>query len=121
MTWKLCATSAVVAAAIAVAPGASAFQQQRFEATVSRVRVDVIVRDGDGDFVDDLGAADFRIFEDGREQQILGVQLVDLPGGVLVDRSRNAAAPARDASRTTTLGARASRLALRARQSRLFN
>jgi len=102
---KLCAISAVLAAAIAVAPGASALQRQRFEATVSRVRVDVIVRDGDGDFIDDLGAADFRIFEDGREQQILGVKLVDLPGGVLVDRSRDAAVPARAASRTTTLAA----------------
>ncbi len=67
-------------------------QTQRFEATVSRVRVDVIVRDGSGDFVDDLSAADFRVFEDGREQRILGLQMVDLPAGVLVDRSRPASA-----------------------------
>jgi VWFA-related protein len=65
----------------------TAAQRQRFEATVSRVRVDVIVRDEDGAFVDDLSAADFRIFEDGDEQQILGVQMVDLPAGVLVDRT----------------------------------
>ncbi len=62
-------------------------QRQRFEATVSRVRVDVIVRDDGGAFVDDLTAADFRIFEDGDEQRILSVQMVDLPAGVLVDRT----------------------------------
>lgn len=57
---------------------------------MSRVRVDVIVRDDDGGFVDDLTAADFRIFEDGDEQAILGLQFVDLPAGVLVDRTRRA-------------------------------
>jgi len=102
---KLCVISALLGVAIAVAPGAGALQRQRFEATVSRVRVDVIVRDNDGNFIDDLAATDFRIFEDDREQEIVGVQLVDLPGGVLVDRSRDAATPGRDASRTTTLAA----------------
>lgn len=72
------------------APAVAPAQRQRFEATVSRVRVDVIVRDDDGAFVDDLSAADFRIFEDGDEQEILGLQLVDLPAGVLVDRTRPA-------------------------------
>ena len=64
-------------------------EQQRFEATVSRVRVDVIVQDSEGDFVDDLTVDDFRIFEDGNEQPILSVQMVDLPAGVLFDRSRS--------------------------------
>jgi len=77
-------------------------QRQRFEATVSRVRVDVIVHDGDGDFVDDLTATDFRIFEDGDEQPILGLQLVDLPAGVLVDRTRP---PSADSPVSTTLAA----------------
>ena len=35
-------------------------EQQRFEATVSRVRVDVIVQDREGGFVDDLTVDDFR-------------------------------------------------------------
>ena len=48
-------------------------EQQRFEATVSRVRVDVIVQDSEGGFVDDLTVDDFRIFEDGSEQSILRV------------------------------------------------
>ena len=64
-------------------------EQQRFEATVSRVRVDVIVQDREGGFVDDLTVDDFRIFEDGNEQSILSVQMVDLPAGVLFDRSRS--------------------------------
>ncbi|MGD8818067.1 MAG: hypothetical protein PVJ51_12850, partial [Acidobacteriota bacterium] len=86
-------TLAVTLTLAAVAAGAPATpQRQRFEATVSRVRVDVIVRDDDGNFVDDLQASDFRIFEDGEEQPLLGLQLVDLPAGLLVDRSRGEAA-----------------------------
>lgn len=77
-------------------------QTQRFEATVSRVRVDVIVQDGDGGFVDDLTADDFRIFEDGDEQPILSLQFVDLPAGVLVDRTQPASSVP---SLSTTLSA----------------
>ncbi len=84
-------TSSVVGAPPAGAGVESRTQRQRFEATVSRVRVDVIVRDDNGNFIDDLSAADFRVFEDGDEQQILGVQMVDLPAGILVDRTRPAA------------------------------
>lgn len=69
-------------------------EQQRFEATVSRVRVDVIVQDSNGDFVDDLTADDFRVFEDGNEQAILSVQMVDLPAGMLFDRTRSTATSA---------------------------
>jgi VWFA-related protein len=54
---------------------------QAFGATVARVRVDVIVTDGDGDFVADLAASDFSVFEDGEPQEILDVQLVDLIAG----------------------------------------
>ncbi|MFQ5743000.1 MAG: VWA domain-containing protein [Acidobacteriota bacterium] len=62
--------------------------QQRFRATVSRVRVDVIVTDDDGNFVVDLGINDFRLFEDGRPEQVLNVQLVDLAAGRVVDLPR---------------------------------
>ena len=79
--WTICVVAAMTGG---VAP------QQRFEATVSRVRVDVIVRDGDGVFIGDLTADDFRIFEDGDEQAILSVQMVDLPAGVLFDRTQSA-------------------------------
>jgi VWFA-related protein len=53
----------------------------QFGALVSRVRVDVIVTDGGGNFVADLTAEDFAVFEDGEQQEILSVQLVDLPAG----------------------------------------
>jgi VWFA-related protein len=56
-------------------------QRQLFGATVSRVRVDVIVTDGDGNFVGDLSAEDFAVSEDGVPQEILDVQLVDLAAG----------------------------------------
>jgi len=56
-------------------------EQQRqpvFEATVKRVRVDVIVTDEQGRFVEDLTADDFVVLEDGEPQSVLSVQLVDL-------------------------------------------
>ena len=64
-------------------PVAARATQQRptFGATVARVRVDVIVTDDDGHFVLDLRPEDFVLYEDEVEQQILGVQVVDLMGG----------------------------------------
>ena len=56
-------------------------EPQMFDAMVSRVRVDVIVTDGDGNFVTDLGPDDFAVFEDGEQQEVLDVQLVDLAAG----------------------------------------
>lgn len=56
-------------------------QPQMFDARVSRVRVDVIVTDRDGNFVTDLGPDEFTLLEDGRKQKILNLQLVDLPAG----------------------------------------
>ena len=70
--WALCIVAATT----------SGVAQQRFEATVSRVRVDVIIRDGDGTFIDDLTADDFRIFEDGDEQTL---DLVLAPSDVPLD------------------------------------
>ncbi len=54
-------------------------QVPTFRSAVRRVRVDAIVTDGDGNFIDDLKADDFRVFEDGVEQEILNVQYVSLP------------------------------------------
>lgn len=61
----------------------AAQQRARFEARVSRVRVNVIVTDDDGNFVDDLTAEDFTIYEDGVPQEVLEVQLIDLEAGVV--------------------------------------
>ena len=83
--WAICALAAITAGAV---------QEQRFEATVSRVRVDVIVQDDDGAFVNDLGIDDFRVFEDGDEQRILSMQMIDLTAGVMFDRTRPISASA---------------------------
>ncbi len=66
-------------------------QQPQFEAAVNRVRVDVIVTDDEGNFVEDLVPQDFRLFEDGVEQQILQTQLVNLDAGFIRDLSAMAA------------------------------
>jgi len=60
-------------------------QQPVFEASVSRVRVDVIVTDSAGDFIDDLRPEDFLVFEDGEPQQVLSLQLIDLAAGTIAD------------------------------------
>lgn len=74
--------------AVAMAAGQQGGSPQRptFGASVARVRVDVIVTD-DGRFVDDLRPDEFVLFEDGDEQQILGVQLVDLLPEAAADES----------------------------------
>ncbi len=55
--------------------------QPTFRSGVARVRVDAIVADKDGNFIDDLKTDDFRVFEDGVEQEILNVQFVCLASG----------------------------------------
>jgi len=60
-------------------------QRPVFEATVSRVRVDVVVTNRGGNFIDDLTPEDFTLFEDGVEQHVLSMQLVDLRAGVVTD------------------------------------
>lgn len=84
-------------AVLLTASAAPATLQQRptFGATVSRVRVDVIVTDRNGAFIDDLGPEDFVVYEDGEPQPILDVQLVDLPAGEV---RRLASAPANETS-----------------------
>ncbi len=69
------------------APQAQAPQRPQFEATVNRVRVDVIVTDDEGNFIEDLVPQDFRLFEDGVEQQVLQAQLVNLDAGFIRDLS----------------------------------
>ena len=54
-------------------------QQPRFEASVNRVRVNVIVTDSEGRFVEDLSADDFQVYEDGELREGIEVQLVDHP------------------------------------------
>lgn len=75
-------------------------QAPTFGAAVDSVRVDVIVTDERGRFVDDLTAADFVVREDGVVQDVVGFQLVDLrpdalPRGATLDggaEARRAAA-----------------------------
>ena len=62
-------------------------QQPTFGAVVSRVRVDVIVTDDDGRFIEDLRPEDFLVYEDGELQQVLTVQLVDSGARTIVDLS----------------------------------
>ena len=64
-----------------------------FGATVSRVRVDVIVTDAEGNFVADLRAEDFAVFEDGERQEIVNIQLVDLGAGQVASLRPGEAAP----------------------------
>ncbi len=86
-------TALFVAAAIA-APAVVAAQGQQpiFRGATELVRVDVIVTDDDGRFVDDLRPQDFRVFEDGEEQRLVDMQLVDLRSGV-VQRAASGRAP----------------------------
>ncbi|MFQ5742708.1 MAG: VWA domain-containing protein [Acidobacteriota bacterium] len=77
----------LIMGSLALLPAAAAGSRQQgeqrpgFGATVARVRVDVIVTDERGGFVDDLGIEDFRLFEDGAPQAIVDAQLVDLGAG----------------------------------------
>ena len=52
---------------------------------VSQVQVDAIVTNRSGEFVDNLTAANFTIYEDNEPQQILDIQLIDLAAGSVVD------------------------------------
>lgn len=65
---------AVSAGALAAAPAAG--QGFRFRAEATRVLVDVLALDRDGFPVPGLGIEDFRLFEDGVEQRITGLEVV---------------------------------------------
>lgn len=49
-----------------------------FRAGINFIRVDVIATDDDGNFVRDLDASDFQVFEDGEPQEVESFQLVEL-------------------------------------------
>ena len=51
-------------------------EQPTFRVSVDLVTTDVIVRDGKGQFVSDLAARDFEVFEDGVRQEIASLVLV---------------------------------------------
>lgn len=72
---------ATAAAVLGASEMVGAQQQPRFEASVNRVRVNVIVTDGEGHFVEDLRAEDFLVYEDGEPREGIDVQLVDLLAG----------------------------------------
>ena len=69
------------ASSVMLAQEALPAQRPMFRSAVRRVRVDAIVADKDGNFIHDLKADDFRVFEDGVEQEILNVQFVSLTRG----------------------------------------
>jgi len=73
-------------------------QRPAFETTVARVRIDVIVTDDSGRFVEGLGADDFVVFEDGEPQEVLAVELVGESAGA---RMRALATPGAAASAPT--------------------
>ncbi len=79
------ASVACVAALVVPLSAAASQQQPTFAATVARVRVDVIVTDAAGRFVDDLRPEEFVLYEDGVEQQILSTQVVDLAAGTIAE------------------------------------
>jgi len=81
----------VICALLPAWQGQSPGQRPQFEANVSRVRVDVIVTDDDGNFVEDLRPEDFVLFEDDEPQPILYVQLVDLGSGRVIALDDDAA------------------------------
>ncbi len=85
----LCRSLVGALALFLLAPGAlrdsRAAQGQRpvFRGAVDLVRVDVIVTDEEGRFIDDLKPEDFSLYEDERRQELVDVQLVDLRRGVV--------------------------------------
>jgi VWFA-related protein len=70
---------------VLAAQAGAAQQRPVFRAAVDRVRVDVIVTDSAGRFIDDLVADDFVLLEDGKPQEVLSVELVDLSRGMVAD------------------------------------
>ncbi len=81
-------------------------QTPTFRSAVTRVRVDTLVTDGDGNFIDNLTTEDFRLLEDGVVQEITGVQLVRVESGRVTSvGSRGSSGPAPEMWSAATLGA----------------
>lgn len=70
-----CVAMALVA--LIAAAGSSAGQGFRFRAEATRVIVDVLVLDADGNPVPGLTASDFELFEDGEPQRVASLEVVD--------------------------------------------
>ena len=60
-----------------LATAAATGQTFRFRAAATRVIVDVLVLDGDGNPVPGLSPGDFELFEDGEEQRVASLDVVD--------------------------------------------
>lgn len=71
------ATLAALTAAFLAPATEAAAQGFRFRAEATRVLVDVLVLDGDGNPVPGLGVSDFVLLEDGEAQQVASVEVVD--------------------------------------------
>ncbi len=81
-------------------------QAPTFRSAVNRVRVDAIVSDGDGSFIDNLTPEDFRLLEDGVEQQITSLQLVSAESGRVTSVGpRGSSGSAPEMRSAATLGA----------------
>ena len=63
----------------APSPSADAAQPPTFRLAVNDVEVDVVVTDAQGQFLRGLNKNDFRLFEDGKPQDVSTLSLVDLP------------------------------------------
>jgi len=87
-------------------PPTQSAQAPAFRSAVTRVRVDTVVTDGDGNFIDNLTMEDFRLLGDGVVQEITGVQLVRAESGRVTSvGSRSSSEPAPEMWSTATLGA----------------
>ena len=73
---KRLACALIVLGAV-IAAAAAAGQTFRFRAAATRVIVDVLVLDGDGNPVPGLSPGDFELFEDGEEQRVASLDVVD--------------------------------------------
>lgn len=67
----------LIALAAVIAAAAAAGQTFRFRAAATRVIVDVLVLDDDGNPVSGLTAGDFELFEDGEPQRVASLDVVD--------------------------------------------
>ncbi len=83
--WSTVAAAGAVPTSLSALTQAPPVQRPTFRSSVTRVRVDTIVTDSDGNFIDDLRAEDFRVFEDGVEQEIVDVQLTSLRSGQITN------------------------------------
>ncbi len=68
--------TAALLAAISVSLSASQNQTPTFTASVDLVRTDAIVRDGRGQFIADLKAGEFEVYEDGAKQDIVSLTMI---------------------------------------------